>query len=173
MNRRFFIKSATAGVATLGFAPSLLLTGCAFSVEGMLNTIISAAMGVLQYVDPSLASGIQKAVTDVQTAITNWKNTGVVADLEQALNALVVIMGDIPLTAVYAPLVGLIVSGVEAVINYFGSAQAKAKLAAIRNGYVGMIPLTPPHAFQTHQGAFKAQFNALAKSLGLTKAVIA
>ena len=164
------------GAAIVAAAPSVLITGCAFSVTGMLSTIISALTGVLNYVaaNSSWLPQVQQVLAKLQAELAAWQaGKGVVATLEQVLNDALPILALIPLTAAYAPLIGLIVAGVESIINYFGTASAKQAMYAQNNPYQGMVKLNTPHFAQTWQGAFKSQFDETAKGLGLTKAVIA
>jgi hypothetical protein len=175
MNRRNFITRSTTALALLTMAATFPLTACAFSVTGMLSTIISALTGVLNYVaaDATWLPAVQQVLAKLQTELAAWQSgTGVIATLEQVLNDALPILALIPLTAVYAPLIGLVVAGIESIINHFGTASAKRAMYAANNPYQGMVKLKEPHFGQSWQGAFKSQFDDTAKGLGLTKAVI-
>lgn len=172
MNRRNVLKSLAA-IGTLAVLP---ITACAFSVTGMLSTIISALSAILSYAGAgqSWLSQVQQVLAKLQTELAAWQSgTGTMATLEQILNDALPILALIPLTAAYAPLIALIVSGIESIINYFGSASAKIKLAQTRNPYSGRVALKQPHLLQTYQGAFKSQYNETAEGIGLPQCKIA
>ena len=169
MNRRTLLKSLTAA-STLAILP---VTGCAFSVTGMLSTIISALEGVLNYAAANAAwlPQVQQVLAKLQAELGQWQaGQGVWATLEEVLNDALPVLALIPLTAPFAPLIALIVAGIEAIVNYFAPKPAATKFA--ENPYNGLVVLRHPHVLQTYQGAFRAQFNDAANGLGLTKAVI-
>ena len=167
MNRRTLLKSLAA-VSTLALLP---VTGCAFSVTGMLNTIISALSAILSYVGASQpwAASVQAALTALQNAIAQWKAGGASTLIIDALNTVEAVLAAIPLTAVYSPLIDVIVAGIEAIINYF----APAKLSNAQNPHRGHVILMKPTALQSYQGAFKAQYNNAAVGVGLPQLKVA
>jgi hypothetical protein len=182
MNRRHFLKLSGTGAAVAVLTPlTVLETGCAFSVSGTLSVIIEAVGGILSYVGGSLpwVADLQAALTALQTAEANWKAGSPAAIVIDALNTVEAVLAVIPLTAIYSPLIDIIVSGIEAVLNYFTPATTppvtltKPRSTAQTNPHLGRIPLKQPHSLQTYQGAFKDQFNETAKGLGLTAAEIA
>jgi hypothetical protein len=170
LERRQFLKFAITGGAVVAASPSvLLMEGCSFSVVGMVNVVLSAVQKIAAAADPSASwlPALNSAIVALEQAEANWQNTGIVSVLEDALNTIVAVMAAIPFTEPYAALVGIVVAGVEAVINYFApSASAKARFA--QNPYSNRVPLRKPHAFQSYQGAFRSQWNDTAKGLGLT-----
>ena len=172
MNRRNLLKSLGA-LATLAALP---IAACSFSVTGMLSTVISALSAILSYAGAgqSWLPQVQQVLAQLQTELAAWQaGTGTMATLEQILNDALPILALIPLTAAYAPLIALVVSAIESIINYFGSASAKIKLAQMQNPYFGRIALNKPHFAQTYQGAFKEQFTSTAIGIGLPQCKIA
>lgn len=178
LNRRHFLKLSGTGAAVAVLTPlTVLETGCAFSVTGTLNVIIEAVGGILSYVGGSLpwVTDLQAALNALQTAEANWKTGSPAAVVIDALNTVEAVLAVIPLTAVYSPLIDIIASGIEAVINHFASASmtfSRARATAQTNVHLNRIPLDPPHAFQTYQGAFKEQYNKTAEAIGLPQVAI-
>lgn len=170
MNRRTLLKSLTAA-STLALVP---VTGCAFSVEGTINVIIQAIGGILSYVGGAApwVAQLQAALAALQQAMTTWKAGGAVAILLDALNTVEAVLAVIPLTAIYSPLIDLIVSGIEAIINYFNP-QAAVTAKAVQNPHRGRVTLAKPHAFQSQVGAWREQYNDAAVGLGLVQLKVA
>ena len=183
MNRRNFLKISSTGAAVAVLTPMAVLeTGCAFSVSGTLNVIIEAVGGILSYVGGSLpwVADLQAALTALQAAEAAWKSGSPAAIVIDALNTVEAVLAVIPLTAVYSPLIDIIVSGIEAVISYFApTAQAmhalgaKTRTGAEHNPHLGRIPLKQPHALQSREGAARQQYNDAAIGLGLPQLKIA
>ena len=175
LNRRLFLKLSTSGAAIAVLTPMTILeTGCAFSVTGVLNVIENAAQSILNHFGSGSpwATQLSAAITALQQAEANWKSGGAIAIVIDALNTIETVLAVIPLTATYSPLIDLIVSGAESIISYFAPASMAA-VKARNNQHYGRVTLTPPHAFQAYQGAFKEQFNKTAVGLGLPQAQIA
>lgn len=178
MTRRSFFQRLGIGLAVAVLAPTTLLTGCAFSVTGMLDTIISAIQGILKVATgASWATDLTNALSALQQAAASWISGGAVAIVEDALNTLESMLAVIPTTAVYSALVAIIVTGIESILNFFSppaTALVKPRATVATNPYLGQVTLNKPSfAHPTYQGAFKAQYNEKAKALGLTKAEIA
>ena len=167
MNRRAFLVTGAA----LAIVPtSLALEGCTVDLKALLNTVLDSAVAVLK-VAGTTVPGLQEAIAALQAAEASWTSGSPGAVVIDALNTLSDILAVIPTTAVYAPLVAILVAGIEAVLAAFGvTATPAAK--AIMNPYHGAAQLNKPHAFQTYQGAYKAQWNTTAAGLGLSAALI-
>jgi hypothetical protein len=178
MNRRVFLKLSSSGVAVAVITPaSLLTTGCSFSVLSTLNVITEAIEEILAYVGNTQpwVTALQKALVNLQQAIATWKAGGTEAIVIDALNTLEDVTAVIPFTAAYSPLIDLIVSGIEAIINYFipqsSSMQfTKPRAESLKNPHIGRVVLKTPSLFHpTYAGAFKAQYNDLAVGIGLSQ----
>lgn len=177
MNRRHFLKLSGTGAAALALPMSLLETGCAFSVKGVINVIENAAQSILAHFGSGSpwASELSAAIAALQQAEATWKTGGTAAIVIDALNTIEAVLAVIPLTAVYSPLIDLIISGVESIISYFAPTSmtfSRPRASAQKNVHLNRIPLDHPHAFQTYQGAFKEQFNKIADAIGLPQAAI-
>lgn len=181
IDRRTFLKLSGTGTAVAVLAPMTVLeTGCAFSVSGTLSVIISAVQGILSYVAASepWAATVGTALAALQQAEATWKSGGAADIVVDALNSLEAVLAVIPLTAVYSPLIDIIVSGIEAVIGYFEPKVAAFKFSVARvtkqtNAHVGRIPLKAPGFLQSREGAAKQQYNDAAVGLGLPQLKIA
>lgn len=170
MNRRMFLKMSSGAAVAVVILPT---TGCAFSVVDTLDTIIEAVSGILSYVGSSepWAVTLQNALTKLEQVAATWTTGSDAAILIDALNAVEAVLAVIPLTAVYSPLIDLVVAGVEAIINYFAkNTPAVALKVAARNTRhnprIGRVTIMAPHAFQTPVGAFKQQYNDAAIGCG-------
>ena len=174
MDRRKFLQVSGTGVAVAILAPSTLFTtGCAFSVKGTLNVIIDAVEGILKYVASSVpwATDLSNALDALKQAVATWKAGGAATVIIDALNTLEMVVAVIPFTAIYSPLIDLIVSGIEAVIHYFAPQTMKYKVAratTANNPHLGRVALKGPSLLHpTHTGAFKNQYNDTATGIGL------
>lgn len=178
ISRRHFTLGLAAAVT---LPASLLETGCAFSVEGTISTIISALGGILTYVGSSQpwAAAVQAALTALETQVAAWKAGGAAQYLIDALNAVAAVLAVIPLTAIYSPLIDLIVSGIEAIVNYFAPPTAgagpmsMAKSPNATNPHRNRVPLKTPGMWQSPLSSFKQQYNDAAVGIGLPQLKIA
>jgi hypothetical protein len=175
MNRRRFLATSAGTVAVL-----VLPTGCAFSVEGTINVIISALNGILTYVAGAApwVADLQAALQALQSAETNWKAGNTPTLIIDALNTVEAVLAVIPFTAVYSPLIDIVVAGIEAIINYFapqtvGIAYSKPRATIQNNPRKDRVALKEPHLFQSQAGAWKAQYNDAATGLGLSQLKVA
>ena len=179
MNRREALKAGVAGAALAALAPSFLLGGCTFSAKGLLNAAIDAALAVLKVAEPGAAwvTEFSAAVTALENAEKSWTAGGAATIVVDALNTLEAITAAIPFTAVYSPLIDVLVAGIEAVMAAMGwttTATARRYLAADGRSYPHKkrTSLAEPHFLQTKIGAFKQQWNQVADGLQLTAAKI-
>ena len=179
MNRRELMKAGVAGAAVAAIAPSLMLEGCSFSVEGLLNAAINAALAVIKVAEPGAAwvTDFTAAVTALENAEKSWTKGGAATIVTDALNTLEAVTAAIPFTAVYSPLIDVLVAGIEAVMAALGwtaTVTAKRYLAADGRSYPhkSRTSLAKPHLLQSRVGAFKDQWNQVANGLQLPAAKI-
>lgn len=89
--------------------------------------------------DPALAAQVKSAEAALNAAITNWNGTTVTTAIVSALNNVVSIMDLIPAAAPYAAIAGIVIAGVEAIIDAFPSsavtvsAKTMAKVRIAQN----------------------------------------
>lgn len=175
MTRRNFGKGTLSTIATLAIAGTVTLpiAGCSFSVTGMINTVIASVEAILKVAEPnaSWVASLEAALAALQTAESTWQAGGAVTIVEDALNTIEAVVAVIPLTAPYAPLIAVLVAGIEAILNYFSPSTSAAR-SGNKNIYIGRVSLRKPHLFQTQVGAYKEEWNDTARSLGLSKALI-
>jgi hypothetical protein len=92
------------------------------------------------------------------------------------LNAIVNITAVIPLTEPFAPLIAVLVAGIEIVINLLVPANPANTVVRVRlitpNPYIGRVKITH-HIWHNQVGDFKANWNdACAKNPALASAVL-
>lgn len=184
MNRRSFFKAAavTGVVATL---PTL--EGCGLSqVENAINVVLKEAAAVLAVAEPGAPwlVPLQKAIADLMTAEQQWQNGGAVQIVDDALNTIVAITADIPLTAAYSPLIDVLVAGIEAVLALLPApvspvsvatkltVEQERKITAGGNPHVGRYQLKNSWDHPTPAGKFRANWNEVAKANKLDYAVL-
>lgn len=174
MNRRLFLVNTTKLSLLLAAAPAILATGCTESIKDLLNTVIDATEGLLKVIEPNASwfATLQSALTALTAAETSWMNGGGVQIIETALNTVQQILATIPVTAAYAPLIAILVAGIEALLEklYPGG---KAPVALASSPYRGRVALKKPHILQSNASAFRSQWNAAAVANGLPAAKIA
>ena len=172
MNRRVFVK--TSAIAAAVVALPVTLTSCV-SVKSLLNTVIGAVQAILRVADPTATWSVtlQAALTALVQAEANWTAGGAVVIVIDALNTLANVCAVIPMTAVYSPLIDILVAGIDAVLTLLipkNAVVALVKPAA--NPHRGRVQLNKPHFYQTQQGAFHSQWNRAADGIGLKAAKI-
>ena len=176
ISRRDFGKRSLATIATMVLASVITIPaiGCSVDVKGLVNIVIESVEGILAVAAPgeAWAADLKAALTALQNAETQWTAGGAVALVEDALNTISAVVAVIPLTAPYAPLVAILVAGIDAVLNALSPASATPAVAGKLNVYTGRVALQKPHLFQTQVGAYRDQWNSQAKALGLTAAII-
>jgi hypothetical protein len=167
LNRRQFGKTALTAAGIVMVAPATLLRSCSTSISGLVNAVISSAEAILTIAEPgaSWIPTLTAAVTMLKDAETKWKSGGAVTILLDAINVVQTVLGYIPVTAPYAALISIAIAGVEAVIAALPT-SLKMRVTLESNPYVGKVQLRKPHILQTQVGAYKAQFNDVAKGLG-------
>jgi hypothetical protein len=180
----YFAPSAFKGATTALLALSLLTvttlpaTGCSTAQTVQeVNVVLTEASNILAVADPGAAwvPQFKAAVATLQTADTGWVAGGAVQDVTEALNAVVAITAVIPVTAVYSPLIDVLVAGIEAVLAALPAptpavAQANAAKGAF-NPYVGKVVIKH-HLFHNRVDEFKTAWNSAAAQSGLKTAVL-
>jgi hypothetical protein len=170
MNRRKFLQFTSVGAAVAVVTPSAILTtGCSFSVTGTLNIIIEAIQGILGYVGTSQpwAVDLSNALAALEAAESSWKAGGDATLVIDALNALEAVTAVIPFTAIYSPLIDLIVAGIDSIINHFAP-QGTTRATVRTNPHIGRVAIKGPSFLHpTYAEAFKNQYNDTATGIGL------
>jgi hypothetical protein len=173
MDRRNFITQSIA--ATVGIIVIPTVSGCGAVTD--LNAILKAAQNFLSVADPNASwlPDFKAAVNTLVTADLDWTaDSSTSTKVVDALNALEAVTSVIPLTAVYSPLIDVLVAGIEIVLATFGSSTAQvaqAKISSSRNVRIGRVTI-PRHAFRSFASDFKLSWNAAAINAGLRPAVI-
>jgi hypothetical protein len=174
MNRRQLIqRGSLASVALM--APSLFLAGCSGdTIKGILNTVLDSAKALLGLLAPNSAfyTDFAAAIAKLEADEAQWTAGGAVTILEEGLTAVQDVLAVIPQTMVFSPLIAILVAGIDAVLNLIPQPAVVAHAARRANPYKGQATLLSPHVFQSHAGAYRAQWNAQAVALGLARAKI-
>lgn len=180
MDRRSFIKVTTVGGLALTVSPALLLEeGCVSTgIVNLINDVLLAAANVLNVVEPgaSWVGQFQAAIQALKTAEATWETGGAVTLVDDALNTILAIANVIPIAAPYAPLIAVLVAGIEMVLAALPipttTSLLKSKQTLNQSPYFGKIVIKPGF-LQTRAGAFKKEWNATAHSNpALAKAAI-
>jgi len=178
MNRRRFLArlaQATA-IALAAGSTTVTLEGCTFNITDAINTVLESALAILKVAEPGATwvSALGGAIAALESAEAQWQAGGASTIVVDALNTIEAVLAVIPATAVYSPLIDILIAGIEAVMSAFGLATAASNRAVIVNSaHYGKAALNGPSFLHpTWQGAYKAQWNAKAKSLNLAAAEI-
>ncbi len=168
MERREFLRKSVVASAVLVVTPSaLLMEGCSVDVKALLNTVINAAEAVLKVAQPNAPwlQPLENAILALQQAEQSWTGGSPVQVIISALNTVEAVLAVIPVTAVYSPLIAILVAGIEAVLA--AVVPSPVAVTAVNNPYRGKAKLKGRSMVHpTHQGAFKAQWNETAVSVG-------
>jgi hypothetical protein len=176
MDRREFGKMSLAGIAIASL--SSFMTACAVNAKALLNTVIAAVQAVLKVAAPTepWVAQLSAALNALVTAEALWTAGGAVTIVIDALNTIANVCAVIPLTAVFSPLIDMLVAGIDAVLPVLvpptSATSPRVKVFAVANPHRGRVPLRKPRFYQTHQGEFKGQWNDLATQIGLPQAKI-
>lgn len=82
----------------------------------VLGQAIDEIAAGIQPEDPTLATQLETAATGIVNATANWQEGSATADLEDAENAVVVVLNLIPITSPYANLVAIAFAGLNLLI---------------------------------------------------------
>jgi hypothetical protein len=179
MTRRTFAQRAAKifSAAAILCVGGTIMTGCilnAANVKSLINMLITSIQNILKVAtNAPWASDLSAALAALQSAEQNWSAGGAVTLIDDALNTVTAVLAAIPLTAVYSPLVDIIVAGIEAVLSVIPVTPAVTRLRGVisSNPHYGRIVLNKPNwRHETPQGAYKAQWNGLCKQIGLPQA---
>lgn len=176
MKRREMLKM-TGFLAMVLVTGGSVLTGCTLSasnVKSLIGVLISSIQNILKVASGAPWVGdLSNALTALQNAEQNWTAGSATTVIDDALNTVTAVLAVIPLTAVFSPLIDIIVSGIEAVLAVLpvASVSTKLRVALASNPHHGRVILNKPGLFhETPQGAYKAQWNGIAKQIGLPQA---
>lgn len=171
INRRSFLKLSAGSVATAALVSggtlsfSSLLAGCSVDAKGLLNTLLTSLENIIKVADPGAGwiTSLQSAITALQGAESQWEGGSPGAIVTSALNTVEDVLAVIPLTAPFAPLIAVAVSGIEAVISALTPGSSTATANAVRaNPYRGRVKLAARSLrHPSYSGAYKAQWNAV------------
>jgi len=177
MNRRYFIKLCSGLGAALAIgAPSFFIEGCAINVTDAINTVLNSALAILKVAEPGAAwtGDLGAAIAALEQAETQWQAGGAATLVIDALNTVEAVLAVIPATAVYSPLVDILVAGVEAVMAAFGvtaTVTPAVRARIVNSPHYGKVALKGPSFLHpTWRGSYRAQWNAEAKALNLPAA---
>lgn len=146
MNRRKFVQRfalVTAGGAVVGS-----LTGCPWTTGqtvNEINVILDQAANILVVIEPNAPwlKPFQNAIVALKSAEQQWQGGGSVQILISALNTVEEVLAVVPETASYAPLIAVLVGGIEAVLAALPQAQASAAARMAKpNPYRGKVTMT-------------------------------
>ena len=182
--RRAFLKRACTLAIIVSLAPeSILIAGCSMDKTetiGLINALIQACSNVIAVAVPGepWIPEMQNAIAALKQAEAGWVGGGPVSVITSVLNTIVIVSSAIPQTAAYAPLIAIIVAGIEAVMAALppSSQPAPTSVSAVPKVTPGPYVYTGMVKFQVHWytrdkvGAFKKQFNKAAVQAGLPQA---
>ena len=181
MERRRFMQFAGATALALATgATTVTIEGCAFDIKAAINTVLNSALAILKVAEPnaSWTASLASAIAALQQAETNWQAGGATTIVIDALNTVEAVVAVIPITAPYAPLIDILVAGIEAVMSAFGLTKQLSPMAMSKRGVIvnsshyGRATISTSFAHPTWQGAYKHQWNAEAVALKLPQAQI-
>ena len=176
MQRRAFVKNLATAAAVAVVTPSaLLMDGCTVNVQALLNTVITAAEAVIKVAEPGApwVAQLESAIAALLQAEGQWQGGSPVQIVISALNTIQAVLAVIPVTAVYSPLIAVLVAGIEAVLTALIPQAKNISFAAAKSPYYGRAKLSHPSPFHpTYEGAFKAQWNSTAEQCKLPVAKI-
>jgi hypothetical protein len=151
------------------------LQGCsAATTVNEINTVLTEATNILTVADPTApwAGQLKAAVAALKTAEAGWVGGGAVADVDAALNTIEAIVAVVPVTAAYAPLVDVLVAGVEAILAALPApTAASVSLAKASNPHLGRVVIKH-RLFHSRTKEFKDAWNAAVEKQGLKGALI-
>src|ERR1700678_1185449 len=132
LSRRTFGKSLMSAFMALVALSSTSLTGCSLTeanVKSLINVLITSIQNILKVsTGAPWASDLSAALAALQTAEAGWTSGSATTLIDDALNTITDVLAVIPLTAVYSPLVDIVVAGIEAVLTVLPVTPAITKL---------------------------------------------
>jgi hypothetical protein len=177
MHRREFLGKS-AGATALAVAAGLgivtvPLEGCAFNITDAINTVLNSALAIIKVAEPGAPwlTPLANAIQALQQAETKWQAGGASTLVIDALNTIEAVLAVIPATAVYSPLIDILIAGIEAVMAAFGNHSVSTRATVINSPHYRAATLTGPSFLHpTWTGAYKFQWNSKAKGIGLSAA---
>lgn len=157
MDRRQFLATSSATAATLLLMPTI---GCTDNPIAIINTVLDSAAAVITVAEPGApwVAQMQAAITTLKNAEASWKSGSAVTIVVSALDTLAAVAAVIPFTAIYSPLIDILVAGIDAVLAAL-PLSTKARLSDQHNPRAGRTALKRPHALESHVGVYKKQWN--------------
>lgn len=165
------MKKLLSAVLAISFltAATAPLQGCSeASTVAEINTVLSQAIVIVAQADPSApwVAQAKTAVTALETAETAWQTGGPVQAVDDALNTIEAVMAVVPVTAVYAPLVDVLVAGIEAILATLPASTKVGAVSKASNPHVGRVRIK--HSlFHSRVSEFKKAWNDAAVKAGL------
>lgn len=162
---------ALISVLSVGMLPvTTTATGCSGQqVVNEINVVLQQAAAVLAVAEPNApwVPQLKNAIGALLTAEQTWQTGGKAQIVIDALNTIVAITAVIPVTAVYSPLIDVLVAGIEAVIvamnplvvNPPGPTPVAA--TAARNPHVGAYTIHR-HWYHSPSTDFRDAWNSVA-----------
>lgn len=124
-------------------------TGCTpTQVVAEVNVVIDQATNIIAVADPgaSWLPELRQAVASLKAAEASWQGGGVINVVISSLNTVEAIVAVIPQTAAYAPLVAVLVAGIEAILVAFepqpAAVRANRAMVTNSNPYVGRVKVS-------------------------------
>jgi len=182
MKRRQFITSiakATAAAIMIG-STTVMVEGCTFDVKTALNTLLDSLNAILKVAEPNATwtSPLSNAIAALEQAESAWQSGSPAQVIVSALNTIEAVIAVIPVTASYAPLVDIIIAGIEAVMSALGltfslSGEDSRKRATVVNSpHFKATTIKTSALHPTWTGAYKHQWNSECNTLKMPQAKI-
>lgn len=133
MQRRDFVKRVTAiGVVLIASPAALVMEGCTVNVTALLNTVLDAGEAIIKVAEPNAPwlQSFESALAALEQAEAQWSAGGAVQIVISALNTIEAVLAVIPVTAVYSPLIAVLVAGIEAVLTALFPQPAPSRASA-------------------------------------------
>ncbi len=132
-----------------------------------INVVLTQATNIIAVADPnaSWVPDLKAAVSALQTSEAAWQSGGTVTQVINGLNTVESILVAIPETSQYAPLVVVVVAGIEAVLAILPLPTGVVYVKAVNpsNYYVvkarSLQKELKPRWYETHADAFKRVWN--------------
>jgi hypothetical protein len=171
LTRRHFLATSAA---VFVLPSSLLLEGCNTTTVAEFVTLIgSDAAALATYFGAGgVAAQLTSDVALIAKDIANWQSGGAAADAIQAINDMVALLGQIPITENYAPLIILIGSALTGLLALLPSPQASIKASVV----IAKYKMAPQHyggfdkkSMTAAKNSLNAQWAMLTATLPVTK----
>lgn len=153
----------------------------------VIGTAIDNLASALQATDPSLATALTAAGNDLIAATANWQEGSSQAILQDAENAVIVVLNTIPTTSPFAPLVAIVFTAINLLVaNSSAPVQAAATTGTIASAHALLTveaqtnvdsPWHGKASIQHHflnppRKDFESAWNSAAEPLGVGKVTL-